>query len=64
MRFRVDGEWLIDLRNAGGPFAVDINYLAVWREEGGKGRFLAWQSCRNPPPGAAKLSRNIRLNHE
>jgi len=34
--------------------ALDLNYLAVWREEKGKWRFLAWQSCRNPEPGAAK----------
>ncbi len=33
---------------------LDLNYLAVWREEKGKWRFLAWQSCRNPEPGAAK----------
>ena len=34
----------------------DLNILAVWREEGGKWRFLAWQSCKNPPavPPAAK----------
>jgi len=25
-----------------------LSYLAVWREEGGKWRFLAWQSCRLP----------------
>ncbi len=28
----------------------DLNILAVWRKEGGKWRFLAWQSCKNPPP--------------
>jgi len=30
--------------------AVDavLCYLAVWREEGGRWRFLAWQSCRVP----------------
>ncbi|MST94453.1 MAG: nuclear transport factor 2 family protein [Pedosphaera sp.] len=28
----------------------DLNFLAVWREEKGKWRFLAWQSCKNPPP--------------
>jgi len=30
--------------------AVDavLSYLAVWREEGGRWRFLAWQSCRVP----------------
>ena len=34
--------------------ANDLNFLAVWREEGGHWRFLAWQSCKNPPtaPGA------------
>lgn len=31
---------------------LDLNFLAVWREEGGHWRFLAWQSCRNPPPAA------------
>lgn len=25
-----------------------VGYLAVWREENGKWRFLAWQSCRIP----------------
>lgn len=30
----------------------DLNILAVWRREGGQWRFLAWQSCRNPPPAA------------
>lgn len=29
---------------------LDLNYLAVWREEGGRWRFLAWQSSRNPAP--------------
>lgn len=29
---------------------LDLNFLAVWREEGGRWRFLAWQSSRNPPP--------------
>jgi hypothetical protein len=28
----------------------DLNFLAVWREENGKWRFLAWQSVKNPPP--------------
>jgi hypothetical protein len=32
----------------------DLNFLAVWREENGHWRFLAWQSCRNPPPAGAK----------
>jgi hypothetical protein len=25
-------------------------YLAVWREEKGHWRFLAWQSCKLPTP--------------
>ena len=32
----------------------DLNFLAVWREENGKWRFLAWQSVKNVPPDAAK----------
>jgi len=30
----------------------DLNVLAVFRNEGGHWRFLAWQSCKNPPPAA------------
>jgi hypothetical protein len=34
---------------------MDLSYLAVWRQEGGQWRFLAWQSCRMPEtPAAAK----------
>jgi ketosteroid isomerase-like protein len=33
---------------------MDLNYLAVWREENGKWRFFAWQSCRNPVDPAGK----------
>jgi hypothetical protein len=35
----------------------DLNYLAVWREENGKWRFLAWQSCKNLPTAAAPAKR-------
>lgn len=28
---------------------ADLNFLSVWREEGGRWRFLAWQSCMTPP---------------
>lgn len=41
---------------AGSPAAINTNdliFLAVWRQENGKWRFFAWQSCRNPPPAAA-----------
>jgi len=36
--------------NAGIPVDVALGFLAVWREEQGKWRFLAWQSCRLPEP--------------
>ena len=47
---------------AGAPTAQntnDLNILAVWRKEGGKWRFLAWQSCKNPPaaPAAAPAAK-------
>ena len=29
-----------------------LSFLAVWREEKGQWRFLAWQSCKLPPPAA------------
>lgn len=47
------GRVLIQASNDGQPVNNDLNFLAVWREEGGKWRFLAWQSCRNPPPAPA-----------
>jgi len=30
-----------------------LSFLAVWREEKGGWRFLAWQSCKLPPPAPA-----------
>lgn len=44
------GRAIIQAGPPGKPNTIDLNYLAVWREEGGRWRFLAWQSCRNPPP--------------
>ena len=44
------GRVLIHASNAGQKVINDLNFLAVWREEGGHWRFLAWQSCKNPPP--------------
>lgn len=38
----------------GGAFTNDLNYLAVWRNENGTWRFLAWQSCKNPDATAKK----------
>jgi hypothetical protein len=35
---------------AGGALVDSVlSFLAVWREEQGQWRFLAWQSCRLPP---------------
>ena len=43
------GRVVIHASNEGQKVINDLNFLAVWREEAGKWRFLAWQSCRNPP---------------
>ena len=49
----MSGRVLIDVSSGGPTNTVDLNYLAVWREENGRWRFLAWQSCRNPVPETA-----------
>ena len=49
----MSGRVVIHASNAGQKVVNDLNYLAVWREEGGVWRFLAWQSCKNPPPADA-----------
>jgi len=47
------GRVLIHSRNGTEKVENDLNFLAVWREEDGQWRFLAWQSCKNPPPAPA-----------
>ena len=32
------------------PRDLDLGFLGVWREENGRWRFLAWQSCHMPEP--------------
>ena len=49
----MSGRVLARTRNATGLNELDLNFLSVWREEGGKWRFVAWQSCKNPPPAPA-----------
>ncbi len=44
------GRVLAAVRNASGVNKLDLGYLAVWRQENGRWRFLAWQSCRVPAP--------------
>jgi hypothetical protein len=42
---------------AGAPGAVnelDLNFLAIWRQENGHWRFIAWQSNKLVPPAAKK----------
>ena len=41
-------------KQSGAKTMNDINYLAVWREENGKWRFLAWQAQKNEAPAAKK----------
>ena len=50
------GRVLVHMSNkqSGEKITNDINYLAVWREEKGKWRFLSWQAARNLPPTEAK----------
>lgn len=48
------GKMLARIRNATGVQTLDLGYLAVWRLENGRWRFLAWQSCRVPPADPAK----------
>ena len=40
----------IKATSAGGVADAILSILAVWREEQGHWRFLAWQSCRLPAP--------------
>lgn len=54
----MSGRVLVNIRSGEQRLQLDLNYLSVWREEAGKWRFLAWQSCRNgaatPLPETAK----------
>jgi len=42
------GKARIQAETAKGKMDSVLSYLAVWREEGGTWKFLAWQSCRLP----------------
>jgi hypothetical protein len=52
----MSGRVVVGVRSGEQKQSIDLNYLAVWREENGKWRFLAWQSCRFPAatPAPAK----------
>lgn len=49
----MSGRVLVKATNNGKRADNDLNILAVWREEKGKWRFMAWQSCKNPPADGA-----------
>ena len=40
----------VKVANATGEVDMVLSFLSVWREENGKWRFLAWQSCKLPAP--------------
>ena len=45
----MSGRARVQVTSAKGEMDAVMSYLAVWREENGKWRFLAWQSCKIPP---------------
>lgn len=53
---QMTGRILVKATNKSGRSELDLNFLAVWREENGKWRFFSWQSCRNlaPAPSTPK----------
>ena len=51
---QMNGRVLIKSTNHGDRSDNDLNFLAIWREENGKWRFIAWQSCKNLPPATKK----------
>ena len=53
----MSGRVMIRVRTGEQKTANDLNYLAVWREENGHWRFLAWQSCKNPPAVPASAAK-------
>ena len=46
----VVGQARVQTESAAGKMDNVLSYLAVWREEKGQWRFLAWQSCKLPVP--------------
>ncbi len=42
------GRAKLQVEGASGRMEATLSYLAVWRKEGERWRFLAWQSCRLP----------------
>ena len=42
------GRAIFHVANGNNHRALDLCFLGVWREENGRWRFLAWQSCQMP----------------
>jgi hypothetical protein len=47
------GRTHLQVTSAKGTMDSVLSFLAVWREEKGQWRFLAWQSCKIPPAAPA-----------
>ena len=47
------GRARVQVESANGKNDMILAFLGVWREEQGQWRFLAWQSCKVPPPTPA-----------
>lgn len=48
----MSGRAHVKVETATGGMDSDVGYLAVWRQENGEWRFLAWQACRIAQPSA------------
>lgn len=46
----MSGRAHVKVETASGGMDAPVGYLAVWREENGSWRFLAWQACRIVTP--------------
>jgi hypothetical protein len=46
----MSGRVIIHTNNKGQKAELDLNFLAVWREENGHWRFIAWQSSKPTQP--------------
>ena len=52
------GRTRVKTANAAGTLSESVlGFLAVWRLEKGQWRFLAWQSCKLPPPATAPAAK-------
>lgn len=50
---RMTGRFVGNARRAGQAIVNDLTFLAIWRKDPSGWKFVAWQSCRNPPAAGA-----------